>query len=104
VPVLIREAGRTFPGHLSAVDEWVPPWSRTAAVPVTAPTVSGGPAVDLLVAHPATCDAVADLLGCAGGWQEVGAGGTAPVDASLAALLAEFPSTAEAVADLVAPH
>jgi hypothetical protein len=104
VPVLIREAGRTFPGGLSAVDEWVAPWSRTGAVPAAAPAVSGGPAVDLLVANPATCDAVAGLLGCAGGWQEVGFGGAAPVDASLAALLSAHPMTAEAVADLVAAH
>ena len=28
VPVLIREAGRTFPGDLAGIDSFVPPWSR----------------------------------------------------------------------------
>ncbi len=31
VPVLIREAGRTFPATLPAVDSWVPPWTTPAA-------------------------------------------------------------------------
>jgi hypothetical protein len=102
VPVLIREAGRTFPGHLGAVDSWVPPWSAGAAVrPARAAVVSGGPAVDLLLAHPATCDAVAGLLGCTGGWQEAGADAAARLDTSVAALLAEFPQTADALADLL---
>jgi len=102
VPVLIREAGRTFPGHLGALDSWTPPWSAApAARPAPAAVVPGGPAVDLLRAHPATCDAVAGLLGCAGGWQEVGEGAAAPVDASVTALLAEFPVTADALAELI---
>jgi hypothetical protein len=101
VPVLIREAGRTFPGHLSAVDSWTPPWSTSAALPTATPMVSGGPAVDLLVAHPETCDALADLLGCTGGWQEAGDNAAPPVDASVTALLAEFPESTDALANLV---
>jgi hypothetical protein len=104
VPVLIREAGRTFPAGLGALDEFVPPWSRTSPAPVPAagPAVTGGPAVDLLITHPRTCDAVADLLGCTGGWREVGAGGVDQVDSAVADLLGSYPATAEAVALLVA--
>jgi hypothetical protein len=66
VPVLVREAGRTFPGSLSGVDTWVPPWSgrpAPAVPPGSAPTVPSGPVADLLAAHPASGDAVAGLLG-----------------------------------------
>ncbi|HEV2640166.1 MAG TPA: hypothetical protein VGX23_33840 [Actinocrinis sp.] len=28
-PMLVREAGRTFPGTLAALDAWVPPWAQT---------------------------------------------------------------------------
>ncbi|MFD0822016.1 DUF5682 family protein, partial [Micromonospora zhanjiangensis] len=38
VPVLIREAGRTFPAGLAALDGWTPPWSATA--PATAATAA----------------------------------------------------------------
>ena len=33
VPVLVREAGRTFPATLPAVDAWVPPWTSTTGTP-----------------------------------------------------------------------
>ncbi|TDD79671.1 DUF5682 family protein, partial [Actinomadura rubrisoli] len=33
VPVLVREAGRTFPATLPALDAWVPPWSSSAKRP-----------------------------------------------------------------------
>jgi hypothetical protein len=70
VPVLVREAGRTFPAGLPALDAWVPPWSEPAApaapatreappVPVAAPA---GPVADLLADHPAAASAVAELL------------------------------------------
>jgi hypothetical protein len=103
VPVLIREAGRTFPGALAAVDAWVPPWSGavTGAAAPAVGLVAGGPAVDLLVEYPATCDSVAELLGCRGGWQPVGPADTAPVDGALADLLTEFPLAAAEVAELI---
>ncbi|WP_239149939.1 DUF5682 family protein, partial [Streptomyces sp. SID8111] len=33
-PLLIREAGRIFPGRLAELDAWVPPWRAPAPVPV----------------------------------------------------------------------
>ena len=98
VPVLVREAGRTFPASLAGVDAWVPPWSdrpqpqeeRPAAAPVS------GPVTDLVAAHPAACDAVAALLGCDPGWP-ARAGGPEGF-----ALPAEYPETATAVARLLA--
>ncbi|GBP99373.1 hypothetical protein SSP531S_07680 [Streptomyces spongiicola] len=69
-PLLIREAGRIFPGRLAALDAWVPPWHGApdprAVQP--APPGSGERGVALLTAHPATCDAVAALLGCDDPW------------------------------------
>lgn len=75
VPVLIREAGRTFPGTLTEVDSWIAPWSRRAAttpvpLPVssTAPSTSPSAAADvapaaaLLDRFPGTADALAGLL------------------------------------------
>ncbi|GAA2606156.1 hypothetical protein GCM10010399_41390 [Dactylosporangium fulvum] len=103
VPVLIREAGRTFPSTLQAVDAFVPPWSaqpqsqrRSAA-----PAAPAGPVGAFLAAHPATTDALADLLGCAPGWQEQATTETAPT--AVLALLAEHPATAEALAPLLVP-
>jgi len=102
VPVLIREAGRTFPASLPAVDAWAPPWSSLPAVPAKAvPALAGGPVVDLLVANPATCDAVADLLGCAGGWLSAGDAASPALDQGVADLLSAYPATAEALAALV---
>ncbi|MFG1806734.1 hypothetical protein [Streptomyces sp. NPDC049040] len=68
-PLLIREAGRIFPGRLAELDAWVPPWQAgqgAAAGPPRAGAGSGRAA--LLAAHPAACDALAALLGCEGGW------------------------------------
>ncbi|MEV6298971.1 DUF5682 family protein [Actinoplanes sp. NPDC051861] len=94
VPVLTREAGRTFPGTLAGIDSWTPPWNTQRAAPVAA-TRPAGPAVMLLAAHPDTTDGVASLLGCAGGWAAVEAG---PVTA---ALLVEHPASVGAVAELL---
>jgi hypothetical protein len=61
-PLLIREAGRIFPGRLAALDEWVPPWlGQPEAVPAEP---DAGRGLALLAAYPATCDAVARLLDC----------------------------------------
>jgi Family of unknown function (DUF5682) len=66
VPVLVREAGRTFPANLPSVDAWVPPWSTLAALEAPAGQVAAppGPVADLLAGHPTACDAVSVLLGC----------------------------------------
>lgn len=91
VPLLIREAGRLFPGRLPALDEWVPPWLDQPA-PVAVRT-STGQGLALLAGHPATCDAVADLLGCTGSWQAAPSG-VAP--------LSRHPDTAVALEALLA--
>lgn len=95
IPGLVREAGRTFPGALPAVDTFVPPWSveaTTAVTPVAAAPC--GPVTDLLAAHPAACDALAGLLGVEGGWQETG-------NHEVTGLLDRFPATAAALAALL---
>ncbi|MEE1752840.1 hypothetical protein [Streptomyces sp. SP18CS02] len=95
-PLLIREAGRIFPGRLAALDEWVPPWRARpqAARPIRRGGGNGGAA--LLSAHPATCDALAGLLGCEGTWE------TADTDPAGAALLGRHPDTPAALEVLLA--
>lgn len=75
-PLLIREAGRIFPGRLAALDEWVPPWRAQPEPAAEHPArrADGGPGGALLAAHPATCDAVASLLGCEGTWEAASPG------------------------------
>ncbi|MFJ2715545.1 hypothetical protein [Streptomyces sp. NPDC087437] len=98
-PLLIREAGRIFPGRLAALDAWIPPWRTPPAPPATRRTRSSGHdrrGAALLPAHPATCDAVAELLGCTQGWT--------PADVpppSGIRLLTAHPATCDAVADLL---
>ncbi|TDC78531.1 hypothetical protein [Streptomyces hainanensis] len=101
LPTLVREAGRTFPATLPALDGWVPPWSeeRAAAAPVGSGRADSGPAgpvAELLAAAPATCDAVAALLGHDAGWRPV-----EPAAGEVGALLARHPESAEAVARLL---
>ncbi|RAO49387.1 hypothetical protein GAR06_01215 [Micromonospora saelicesensis] len=100
VPLLVREAGRTFPTALPELDSWVPPWmapsSPARTVDVAAPL---RPVGVLLAAHPEAVDAVAALLGCPGGWQPLP---DPPADRSaLSALLNGHPETAAAVAALL---
>lgn len=102
-PLLIREAGRIFPGRLAALDAWVPPWRMPQTDPFAAarsrpaPDVRRGAA--LLTAHPSTCDAVAELLGCDGVWA-----GTAPGPnlSGGAVLTTRHPATADALESLLA--
>ncbi|MBW6439405.1 hypothetical protein KZ829_37340 [Actinoplanes hulinensis] len=105
VPVLTREAGRTFPGTLAALDSWIPPWKAPArARPAV---VSAGPASAAAVLRAAgrpSVDAVAALLGCEGEWTPVAAesfSGAGGEEAVAAALLTAYPEAANAVADLV---
>ncbi|MEU2489924.1 hypothetical protein [Streptomyces sp. NPDC007883] len=98
-PLLIREAGRTFPARLDALDSWVPPWRvppDPRAVRPAGPG-GGGRGVPLLAAHPAACDAVAVLLGCDDAW-----GATAQGPGG-AALVHAHPATATALGALLAP-
>ncbi|MDI9884373.1 DUF5682 family protein [Streptomyces sp. HNM0645] len=98
-PLLIREAGRIFPGRLGALDSWVPPWRVEPdhrAEPAARPR-GAGRGVPLLAAHPATCDAVAELLGCDGGWETTDPGPRGAV------LVHAHPGTAAALEALLAP-
>ncbi|MEV5321467.1 hypothetical protein AB0K92_28130 [Streptomyces sp. NPDC052687] len=98
-PLLIREAGRVFPGRLAALDAWIPPWRAEPAPEAVRPASDRSSAprgLPLLAAHPAACDAVAALLGCDADW--------APADRTPAgaALLARHPHTADALGALLA--
>ncbi|MFJ8184842.1 hypothetical protein [Streptomyces sp. NPDC096105] len=100
-PLLIREAGRVFPGRLPALDAWVPPWRQPQEDPFSARArrAAAAPAplgASLLAAHPAACDAVAGLLGCEDGWQRHGT----PASPG-AALLAAYPAACDAVSELL---
>jgi hypothetical protein len=87
VPVLTREAGRTFPGTLAELDSWTAPWDA-GGVPEKPPVGLGvSAAVALLAAYPSATDGVAELLGV-------------PVD-GVADLLAAYPAAGEAVAELM---
>ncbi|GAA4987463.1 hypothetical protein HD597_007515 [Nonomuraea thailandensis] len=99
MPVLIREAGRTFPGSLTAVDSWVPPWTARPKPAAASAPVASGPVASLLTAHPDACDAVAGLLGCEGEWRVAGAVEIGHQEVS--ALLAEHPEPVLAVAGLL---
>lgn len=97
-PLLIREAGRIFPGRLAALDAWVPPW-RALPEPETVHPALGadtGRGCALLAAHPASCDAVAELLGCDGTWETAD-----PVHPG-ASLAGRFPDTGVALEVLLA--
>ncbi|MGW3246134.1 hypothetical protein [Streptomyces sp. NPDC001070] len=97
-PLLIREAGRIFPGRLAALDAWVPPWRAEAElVPMASARRTQAPrGVTLLAAHPATCDALARLLGCEGTWA------TAEPGPRVVELMVRYPATAEALEALLA--
>ncbi|MEU1495461.1 hypothetical protein ACFYPA_21120 [Streptomyces sp. NPDC005775] len=94
-PLLIREAGRTFPGRLEALDTWIPPWRMGPAAP-SAGRPDTGHGCTLLADHPETCDAVAALLGCEGLWESPGSGRAG------AALAGRHPDTALALDALLA--
>ncbi|MHC5700123.1 DUF5682 family protein [Streptomyces tirandamycinicus] len=101
-PLLVREAGRTFPARLADLDAWLPPWRAEpdpGAVRSARPG-GGGRGVPLLTAHPATCDAVAALLGCDDGWDD---GWDTQPGPPGAALVHAHPGTATALAALSAP-
>lgn len=96
-PLLVREAGRIFPGRLAALDEWVPPWRPQTGPEAVRPArrAGGGRGVALLTTHPATCDAAAMLLGCDGAWA------TADPGQAGAALVTHYPDTAVALEGLL---
>ncbi|GII55486.1 hypothetical protein Pth03_38750 [Planotetraspora thailandica] len=94
VPMLVREAGRTFPARLADVDSFTPPWlARATGKAVALP--SSGPVGRLLAVHPETGAAVAEVLGCEAAVTIAGASG------EVAELLASHPETGEAVAGVL---
>jgi hypothetical protein len=94
-PLLVREAGRVFPGGLAAVDAWIAPWSAAAIEPVAArSTPRSAPVTALLVGHPQACDALAELLGCDGPWV---VGGVPAADHPAHDLLRRHPQSAQAL-------
>ncbi|MFI5954430.1 DUF5682 family protein [Cryptosporangium sp. NPDC051539] len=97
VPALVREAARTFPGTLPALDTFTPPWESVRPAATTTPTAHG-PVAELLAAHPGPTDAIAALLGVDGTWETAATGATAP---EAAALLARYPAAAGALAELL---
>ncbi|WP_232664127.1 DUF5682 family protein [Pseudonocardia sp. TRM90224] len=107
VPVLVREAARTFPADLAALDAWVPPWERpaaavpTATVPAAAPVT--GPVGELLARHREPTDAVAALLGIDGMWASSHSATAGPAANAVPELLAAHPATTAAVAALLDP-
>ncbi|MGX1770831.1 DUF5682 family protein [Nocardia brasiliensis] len=95
IPGLVREAGRTFPGALPAVDAFTAPWSlESPSTPTPLTPSPKGPVNDLLATHPTTCNALAALLGIEATWQETQPAGNHEV----ADLLHRFPTTATALA------
>ncbi|WP_406099076.1 DUF5682 family protein [Streptomyces sp. NBC_01013] len=94
-PLLIREAGRTFPGRLTALDTWIPPWRVRQEVP-GAVLRPAGRGCALPAAYPGTCDAVAALLGCDGTWESDESGGAG------VALAGRYPDSALALEALLA--
>jgi hypothetical protein len=100
VPVLIREAARTFPATLPAVDAWTPPWEAGPAPTSAVTSQPAGPVTDLLRTHPEPLNALAALLGCPAEWQDdPPAPGAAPPE--LITLLTNHPDTARELADLL---
>ncbi|MDX3325677.1 DUF5682 family protein [Streptomyces sp. ME02-6979-3A] len=97
-PLLIREAGRVFPGRLPALDAWTPPWRAAPEAPAVPAAPGGGAAgrAALLAAHPETCDSLAALMGCEGPWE------TEPPAPSGAVLAGRHPETATALEALLA--
>ena len=100
--LLVREAGRVFPARLDVLDEWIAPWKGETADPTTALSRRhqagrdpGGPLGALLAQHPATCDAVAGLLGCEGEWAVGGQVGQGSLE-----IVTRYPDTAMALAGL----
>ncbi|OKK14064.1 DUF5682 family protein [Streptomyces sp. CB02400] len=99
-PLMVREAGRVFPGRLAELDAWTPPWRMPETDPFAAsrakPVAEVRRGAALLTAHPAACDAVAGLLGCDDGWARP----DAPAPSGVG-LLAAHPAACDAVAGLL---
>ena len=109
VPVLTREAGRTFPGDLPTLDTWTAPWNRPSK-PAAAAKKTAGPgrnpsaiaARRLVDTHPGTALGVAGRLGRTDAWTPAGIEeATAPQVGEAVTLLGRYPDTASTVATLL---
>ncbi len=95
VPILVREAGRTFPGSLPAIDGWTPPWSQAPAA--MEPTVEVGELGLLLDEYRAPTDAFARLLDVEGRWLAP----RADRPDRIPGLVGDHPGSATALANLI---
>lgn len=101
VPVLVREAGRTFPAGLGALDSWVPPWERPEAG--SRAVTTAGPVTGFLAKYPVATEAIASLLGCdPTAWATPDPEADAGILAARA-LVSRHPEAVDAIAHLVAP-
>jgi hypothetical protein len=123
LPALVKEAAALFPAGLDTLNDWRPPWYRTAAPPdvlsaaPASPAValkpildpSQGAAATLIAAYPAATDALAAALGLSVAWAEQVRTTTtevpdvrlAPESDPVRTLLGAFPSTTDALAGLL---
>ncbi|MFC7527355.1 DUF5682 family protein [Actinoplanes sp. GCM10030250] len=108
VPVLTREAGRTFPGTLAGIDSWTAPWNSRRAAPRAASdagrvgaTPSGtGPAGAAPASAGSAGEGVAGV-GAGSGSGSAGEGSSRPGAGPVGMLLAVHPSAANGVAMLL---
>lgn len=126
LPVLVKEAAAIFPGALDGLSAWQAPWYRTKSVPEeepdgpAAPTAPRRPpagsafpaAASLVHTHRATTEALALALGLATTWTAPGKSTPATeldrpearpaAYEAVRALIAAYPATARAAADVLA--
>lgn len=120
MPMLIKEAGISFPRTISQLDEWEAPWEREVPVldldapaggdaSVAGPELSPEEAASraLLFQNRAAAEALAALVGEQGDWQEGGsaasasAAGAAPTAGPVSTLLGEHPAAMNALAAML---
>jgi hypothetical protein len=125
LPTLVKEAVALFPPNLDALGRWEAPWDQQserraddrATAGETAPTAGIGltlapahqPVVGLLTTYPAATDALASAMGLAAGWSTPQVAGTTRTAGrastregnSVRVLLAAYPATLEAAAQLL---
>ena len=120
MPMLIKEAGISFPRTISQLDEWEAPWEREVPVldldapaggdaSVAGPELSPEEAASraLLFQNRAAAEALAALVGEQGDWQEGGsavsasAASAAPTAGPVSTLLGEHPAAMNALAAML---
>ncbi|MFI0480935.1 DUF5682 family protein [Actinomadura sp. 9N215] len=104
LPVLIREADRTFPATLPAVDTWTPPWTPSPKPPEPQRAAPTNTAIaTFLATHHEPVSAIATLLGHDPSWPNPAETTTTAPSPKVGSLLRAHPETAEAAAALIAP-